>query len=292
MLNLYQALKGYPPFSKQLVCRGMLFTNYDCPQVENRMQLFIEYSFIVFVLSGRRIYHWQKHSWELKEGCCAFVKKGGLIAERPGDEGWCVMAFFVPDDFLVQLVRENVNVIPGVKLPAISNEPLIMLDVNDVSQFGFLSMLPYFTQVPAPPENLIKLKFKELVLSLLINADNGSLLSYINILNNKSEIPLEQIMGNNFSFRLTVADFAKLSCKSISAFKRDFKKQFNDSPARWLMTKRLDTAKQLLETTSNSITEISMDCGFENANHFSRVFKQKVGVPPLQYRRSRQHLTI
>ena len=52
MLNVYQALKNFPPFSRQLVCRGMLFTNYDCPQLESKVQLYVEQSFILFVLAA------------------------------------------------------------------------------------------------------------------------------------------------------------------------------------------------------------------------------------------------
>ena len=83
MLNVYQALKNFPPFSRQLVCRGMLFTNYDCPQLESKVQLYVEQSFILFVLSGRRVYHWQGRSWELGQGACAFVKPGVLLLNDP-----------------------------------------------------------------------------------------------------------------------------------------------------------------------------------------------------------------
>ncbi len=287
MLNLYQALNSYPPFSRQLTCRGMLFTNYDCPQRESKMQLYVEHSFILFVVSGRRIYHWQRQSWDMKQGSCAFVKKGGLVAERPNGEEWCVMAFFVPDDFLLQQVKDNRNLFPdNTGLPVERNEPLIMLDVDQISQSCFFSMLPYFIQNPSPPENLVELKFKELVLSLLVNPANADLSSYINSLNNESPVSLQQVMHNNFSFRLSIADYAKLSCKSISTFKREFRKYFNESPARWLMKRRVEMAKDLLKNTPLQVTEISIECGFENPNHFSRVFKEKTGASPLQFRQN------
>jgi len=284
MLNLYQALKSFPPFSRQLTCKGMLFTNYDCPQEDIKEPLYIEHSVILYVISGRRIYHRQRHSWELKEGSCAFIKRGGFIAEKAKGEEWCVMAFFMPDDFLLQLVREYGKTLTLSNLPAEIDEPLIMLNVDEISKSCFFSMLPYFTQSPPPPENLVELKFKELVLSLLVNPANITLQSYMNDLRNDHPVSVRHVMHNNFSFNLALADYAKLSCKSISTFKRDFKKHFNDSPARWIMKKRLDMAKELLENTSLPVTEISMECGFENPTHFSRVFKEKTGIAPLQYR--------
>ena len=285
MLNVYQALKSFPPFSRQLVCRGMLFTNYDCPQQVSKMQMYVEQSFILFVLRGRRIYHWEGQSWELGQGACAFVKPGGVVTERPNEEEWCVMVFFVPDDFLLQVVKENQNIFPDRSSSLDKyNEPIIMLDVSEISHACFSSMLPYFTHNPPPPENLVELKFKELVLSVLVNPVNTNLLSYLNALNDKSQVSLQQVMHNNFSFHLGLEDYAKLSCKSVSSFKREFKKYFNDSPARWLMKKRLEKAKHLLHDTLLPITEISFECGFENPTHFSRVFKEKTGISPLQFR--------
>ena len=284
MLNLFQALKSFPPFSRQLICKGMLFTNYDCPQAENKVPMFIEHSIILFVLSGRRIYHHQKFSWEMKEGSCAFVKKGGIISEKPIGEEWCVMAFFVPDDFLKQTLNHNRETLPLVKYPRVINEPVITLNVSEISNSCFFSMIPYFKQSPPAPENLLELKFKELVLSLLINPENVALLSYLYALDTIGSVSIPDIMQNNFNYHLSLNDYANLSCRSISTFKRAFKKHYNESPGRWVMRKRLEAAKTLLEGTLLTITEISMECGFENPSHFSRVFKEKIGMSPLQFR--------
>ena len=106
----------------------------------------------------------------MKEGCCAFVKKGGVVSEKPKEEEWCVMAFFVPDDFLLQVINDNRKALVSTGISTENNDPVIMLDVSDISRSCFFSMLPYFMQSPPPPESLIELKFKELVLSLLVSS--------------------------------------------------------------------------------------------------------------------------
>ena len=78
MINLYQTLKSFPDHFRQLTCRDLLFTNYDCPQTEKKESFFIECNFIAFVLSGRRIFHKGDKSWDLHEGVCVFVKKGTM----------------------------------------------------------------------------------------------------------------------------------------------------------------------------------------------------------------------
>ena len=284
MINLFQNLKNYPSLFKQLTCRELLFTNYDCPQTERKESFYIECNFIAYVISGRRIFHKNNQTWELSEGSCVFVKKGAHIAEREREEGWCVMAFFMPDDFLKQLIRENRNILSLVRLPEAGMDHVLPLDVSAISHSFFQSMLPYFTQNPPPPENLIELKFKELVLSLLSNPRNEHLLSYLYQLSQDSQPSIEEIMQNNFSYKLTLEQYAKLSCKSVPTFKREFKKVFKDSPARWVLKKRLKLAAELLANTELPIGEITYETGFENQTHFSRTFKEKYGLTPSRYR--------
>jgi len=284
MINLYETLKNYPSLSRQLNCKDLLFTNYDCPQSERKEQFFIECNHIVYVISGKRIFHKHRKTWDLEEGVCAFVKKGAHIAEKEDGEGWCVMVFFMPDNFLKQLINENRKSLPMANLPEAGLDHILPLDVNELSKSFFFSMLPYFTQTPSPPENLLELKFKELILSLLANKKNERFLSYLNNLSNDKNPSMEEIMQNNYAFKLTLAEYAKLTCKSIPTFKRDFKKIFKDSPAKWVMKKRLNLAAELLQNTSLSIGDITYECGFENQTHFSRVFKEKTGMSPLQFR--------
>jgi transcriptional regulator GlxA family with amidase domain len=50
------------------------------------------------------------------------------------------------------------------------------------------------------------------------------------------------------------------------------------------MKRRISMAAQLLKNTTTSVTDIGFECGFENQTHFSRVFRQKMGRSPLQFR--------
>jgi len=284
MINLYETLRYFPSMSRQLHCKDLLFTNYDCPQSEVKERFFIECNYIAYVISGKRIFHKNQKTWDLKEGVCVFVKKGTHIAEKEESEGWCVMVFFIPDNFLKQLINENRKSLHLINLPEAAIDHVLPLDVNELSKSFFFSMLPYFSQIPAPPENLLELKFKELVLSLLSNKKNSRFLSYLNSLSNDRNPSIEDVMQSNYAFNLTIAEYARLTCKSIPTFKRDFKKVFKDTPAKWVMNKRLSLAVELLQNTPLTVGEISFECGFENPTHFSRVFKEKMGTAPLQFR--------
>jgi AraC-like DNA-binding protein len=262
----------------------MLFTQYDCPQTTCKEKFYTEFNFIAYVISGRRIFHKDGERWDMHEGVCAFVKQGTHVAERIADDPWCVMVFFIPDNFLKQLVEENRRKLPMLPLSAKAREHVLELDVSEISRSFFQSMLPYFGQNPPPPENLIELKFKELVLSLMTNTNNEHLLAYLNALADDHRHSIEEVMQNNYRFNLSLTDYANLANKSIPTFKRDFKKLFNESPARWVMKRRLELATDLLKNSSLRVGEIAFECGFENQTHFNRVFKENIGSSPLKFR--------
>ncbi|WP_260845799.1 AraC family transcriptional regulator [Paenibacillus sp. Y412MC10] len=76
-----------------------------------------------------------------------------------------------------------------------------------------------------------------------------------------------------------------MSGRSLAAFKRDFQAIYNTSPLKWVRNRRLDKAKELLAETVLSVTDVCFSTGFENIAHFSKVFKERFGLPPSEFRR-------
>ena len=67
------------------------------------------------------------------------------------------------------------------------------------------------------------------------------------------------------------------------------------TPIEYTHAVRLEEAKQMLETTTDSVEGIAVEVGYEDASFFSRLFKRQVGLTPAQYRRRfaglRRHLS-
>jgi transcriptional regulator GlxA family with amidase domain len=82
-------------------------------------------------------------------------------------------------------------------------------------------------------------------------------------------------------------DLAGRAFLSRRQFTRRFRAEVGVSPWQWLIRRRLDRARHLLEQTDDQIEVISRRCGFPTALAFRTVFKQTVGTSPSQYRRSR-----
>jgi AraC family transcriptional regulator len=67
-------------------------------------------------------------------------------------------------------------------------------------------------------------------------------------------------------------------------FARLFRATTGESPHQFVVNKRIEVAQQLLKTSDLPLAQISLAVGFPNQSHFSRVFKQRRGISPAQYR--------
>ena len=66
---------------------------------------------------------------------------------------------------------------------------------------------------------------------------------------------------------------------------RYFKKAYNTTPYQYLLNIKINHAKIMLENGTYSVVEISNQLAFSNPYHFSKMFKQKVGISPSEYRK-------
>jgi len=148
----------------------------------------------------------------------------------------------------------------------------------------FQSMRTYLAGKEKPPEPLVRLKLKELVVSVLTSGRNQELAAHFRRIGASDSPPIREIMEANFRYNLSLDEYAKLCHRSLSSFKREFQAHFHESPGKWLLRRRLDHAANLLRHSPMNITEIAFESGFVDVSHFSRVFKARFALPPMAYR--------
>jgi AraC family transcriptional regulator, exoenzyme S synthesis regulatory protein ExsA len=142
----------------------------------------------------------------------------------------------------------------------------------------FASLLPYFDMTQSLPENIASLKITEAI-SILREIDK----SIDNVLANFEEpgkIALTDFMEKNYMFNMPLEKIGYLTGRSLSTFKRDFKKTFNTTPQKWLTQKRLELAHYNLVEKNKKPSDIYFEVGFENLSHFSYAFKKQYGYAP------------
>lgn len=282
--NIYDFTLAHPDIFNTLSVKDILLVNYTCPQAEKQVKLWTHYNEIAFSLNGERIMDIGNKKFSVTKNKSIFVKKGAFNQYKPEYVGWDVLAFYFSDDFFKEIYREYRQYLTIKKIPQPPKDTIIEIKVNDTIKAFCYSILPYFSKKSSTTQNLLELKFKELLFTIFSEPLNVNLIAYANSIVDGHKTPLWQIMEANYMFNLTIAEFARMTDRSVSAFKREFQSVYNTTPGKWLTNKRLEYAKLLLTTSSKNITEITYDSGFENVSHFSRIFKEKYGSSPIQFR--------
>jgi AraC-like DNA-binding protein len=230
------------------------------------------------VLEGRKIWHTSHGPYDLNAGSCVFIRKGACVVEQFFDTEFCFFLFFIPDEFICDVLKSKST---PLQKSGKTHDPVINIENNAAIQAFYQSMMTYFNASGEPDQSLLELKFKELILTIADNPVNKEMSSYFcSLLQEPQSISLQRVMDDNFCFNLKLDEFAKLSSRSLSAFKRDFQRLYNTPPGKWLMEKRLNYAMHLLSNLGKTVAETAFESGFENASHFSRAFRQKFGTSP------------
>lgn len=278
LFNLYGEILSNPRYYRQLRCRDSLITLYNCP-LENKFEdAWSHHNYIVYVMEGRKIWHTATASFDLREGSCVFVRKGAYIVEQFFDTAFCLVMFFLPDEFICDVLKKKQT---PIYAPVKHFGPIMPVDNTAAVQAFFQSMMPHFDARREPDQSLLELKFRELVLTIADNPHNNELIAYFSsLLHEPQAVSLQRVMEDNYCFNLKLEQFAQLTNRSLSAFKRDFEKLYRTTPGKWLTEKRLQHAMHLLSTMDKTVGEAAFESGFENPSHFSRVFKERFGLAP------------
>ncbi len=128
-----------------------------------------------------------------------------------------------------------------------------------------------------------KPKLLELLHLIALSNQGKAFISKLQSLKSRERKPIKTFMSQNFDKPLDIEDYAYLTGRSISTFRRDFKSKFGISPKKWLIEKRLEKATLLLKEKSDSVTNIALQVGYENTSHFIKAFHKKCGISPKQF---------
>ena len=107
---------------------------------------------------------------------------------------------------------------------------------------------------------------------------------------NSSRVPLRELpiwIIENLHRPLTIDRLSSTVNMSVRNFARAFVREFGSTPARFVASVRVDTAKRLLADSDKGEKMIAAECGFGSVDSMQRAFRQQAGPVPSSYRTRR-----
>ena len=230
-----------------------------------------------FLQEGKKQVHFAGTSVAVNKDQSLLLKKGNWLWTELLDLEiiyYCKLFFFSEKKLEVFLEKHS------LKKSEIKDETPYFIIGNDPYISNYLNSLSKISETPNVfIENLLAVKFEELMLYLL-QKYGRKFENYINSLVIKEASPFKKIIESKIHSNLKLEEIAFLCNMSLSTFKRQFISEYNTSPGKWLLEKRLQTAKELLEKGNVKPTDIYFDFGYNNLSNFSIAFKNKFGISP------------
>lgn len=247
---------------------------------------FIPHHLFVYVAQGGiRAFDGNK-TYTFKAGECGIARKNSLAKYTLlPDEGRFEPILFCFDDEFLQAFQHKHKV--DITTSG-TDDTFINIASSALIENFIRSLEPYHKGGMQYDETFEDLKYEELLIILLRNRPELS--AFFFDFDSPQKINLESFMNRNFRFNVSLERFAYLTGRSLSAFKRDFKTTFNDSPGHWLVQKRLHEAYFLIDKKMQRTSDIYLDLGFESLSHFSVAFKKEFGITPTELTRKRNHV--
>jgi len=204
-------------------------------------------------------------------GVC-IVAEAGILDNKPATTHWYYFDQFAKDYPLVQLKRQHFITSAGRIYCAASVNALTDLTLHHVHRF-------YGSEIANHLSRHFSHEVRKSFDVLNFNAEENS--------NHPDEeiLQAQLWMQNNLSkTSLSIAEVAKLFSMSPRTFTRRFKSASNLTPLQYLQKQRIDTAKELLQSSNLSIKEIAYRVGYIDVSYFTKLFKKTQTMTPKQYR--------
>jgi AraC family transcriptional regulator, exoenzyme S synthesis regulatory protein ExsA len=240
---------------------------------------FIPEHFFIYLVKGSITGYDGNKKYTMKAGNYCIVKKNHLARySKHKDEGEFEKVVIIFDELFLKKFKEKHSFSQS---DYNSKRAFILLKKNEQVPNFITSLASYYYGEGKINKTFADIKREELLL-ILLNSNPG-LANALFDFGIPEKIDIEAFMNRNYKFNVTIQRFAYLTGRSLSSFKRDFRKTFQQTPARWLQKKRLEEARFLIEKKGSKPSDIYLDLGFEDLSHFSFAFKKMFGQSPNKF---------
>lgn len=157
-------------------------------------------------------------------------------------------------------------------------------NVQNTNACSYLNIM--LEEISAKKENYetVCQSLLEILLICMLRNDNLSIIQNSSTVLNRECMQIKNYLDSNYSENITLDSLAALTHMNKYYLAHAFTKYTGISPINYLLQKRIQEGKSLLESTAYSIAQISSMLGFSSQSYFSQAFKKATGKTPIQHR--------
>jgi AraC-like DNA-binding protein len=200
-----------------------------------------------------------------------------------GNNNEIVIVNFHPDILKKIYDRELPLLLQPLK-NTVSNKSSEIINNDFLIQKYIEGLLFYFNNPSLVNEDILVLKLKEIIILLSQTRNAEAIQIILSQLFSPATYTFKQIIEAHLFSQLTIEELAQRNNLSVSSFKREFTKLYNDTPANYIKNKKLEKAAELLLVSGERITDIAFQCGFNDLANFTKSFSDKYNTTPTNYR--------
>ncbi|WP_294332886.1 AraC family transcriptional regulator [Chryseobacterium sp. sg2396] len=272
-----------PASQSALMLDGGVVIEQCIHSMEAKGTMYLEEHLLLIVLDGTVTLTYGKQEYVVGKNEMILLKKAmavkyDKVGNPDNDNIYDSLMFSIKDELLKSFLATS-----DIKIPKIEGEIKTgVYPMNECLVAFAYSLKPYFFDHSTVHPGQLRLKIME----LLYDVADGNRNMFLQILQLHEPVraDIRHVVEQHYASPVSLSELAYLSGRSLSSFKRDFQGIYNMTPALWIREKRLEKAKEILETTNMAVADICYSLGFENVSHFSRIFKEHYGQPPSVFR--------
>lgn len=210
------------------------------------------------------------------------ITLGHMLAQQPEGGIHSVIVHFNRD--VLNKVFKNEKPLLWEELKQPVTKYVDQSAANGLVENYFDSVRQMFQYKEAITESILQLKLKEVIL-LLLKADNSdNVLQIVRSLFSEKEFSFKELVDAHIENANSIEELAMATNCSLSVFKKKFKEAYNTTPAKYRLQLKIEKVAELLRTSDEPVNAIGYECGFNSPEHLSRVFKDRYGYTPREYR--------
>ncbi|MBB5621885.1 AraC-like DNA-binding protein [Pedobacter cryoconitis] len=276
---------------QQLTTKDVSFVYYSELTPVGRNLITFNKCAISFILSGQKeLYRGAECTFVGEQEAVVIPNGNAIIAERKlNTEKYSSLVVFFPAQLVHAFIEKYLINKP---VPQHLNEAAEQDSFFKFQQTPYIAayingLIQLIKKEVSVPSALLIHKLEELFLLLMESFPAQLYQIFMPVISDNAN-RLREIVEANILKNLSLTELAFLANRSLATFKRDFEKEYQVSPGKYIRERKLDAAQHQLKGGA-SVHEIYLQLGYDNVSNFAAAFKKRFGLSPAIYQSETQN---